>query len=206
MRKTTAAVGVVASSLLVVTALPTLATAASKFTDVVVRNTDSEAIPTRAIGTSKVEVTNLPAGSDAPVDRYLAQVAFTAFPDPGSPRTCSDAPAFVPAGKRFVVERMTFEVTNGTTAPYLTLLGVGVEPAIPLTRTQVAGEQQGPDAPRDRWAAVVPGPLVLGQVSSAFNDQPGSSEVQASVCIETGGVLRSVQAQFAGYLEDTPAP
>lgn len=206
MRKTTAAVGVVASSLLVVTALPTLATAASKFTEVVVRNTDSEAIPTKAVGTAKVEVTNLPAGSDAPVDRYLAQVAFTAFPDPDSTTTCSDAPALVPDGKRFVVERMTFEVTNGTTAPYLTLFGVGVEPAIPLVRTQVAGEDRGPDAPQDRWAAVVPGPLVLGEVDSAFNDQPGGSELQASVCIETGADLRSVRAQFAGYLEDAPAP
>lgn len=205
MKKLVVGAGMIAGSLVVVSLLPSLAGAAvGKFQEVIVRNSDAEPVPTKAIGTSQVEVTNLPAAAAAP-ERYSTQVAFTA-PDSAT-ETCGNDPV-LPEGKRMVVESVVATVTRGTTRPELHLYGVGAPQYFDLTL--VHPEEHPGDLAI--WGATIDAPFTIGTLrGGGVFDDPGSAYISeigmtGAPCVLTLGELRGVQVQYHGYLEDAPQP
>lgn len=141
------AAAVAAAGLVLAAAVPTFAEAAGKFQEVVIRNTDSEAVPTKAIGTTPVSgsvavdgpvsvsgavsvpdgvtingtpTVNLAGGSVAvaPPERFVRQLTATGE---GGGESCVDLP--VPEDKRYLVEAVHLDIsTDGEPDVYIRLV------------------------------------------------------------------------------------
>ena len=177
--------------------------AVAKAQGVFVTNTDAEPVPTKAIGTASVAVTNLPAVQKVrdTAERYTAQVSVGATDD--DVEVCTDD-AFVPEGKRMIVDTVIAEVRDGETAPNLFLRGLGARPYLDLTKVQDAADAPGSDIAGSHtyWGATQQLRFIIGPARSGFDNAVGDATLIGRACLHPKGESRWAVVQFIGTLED----
>lgn len=185
-------VAVAGAGLVLAAAVPTFADAAVRAQDVLIRNTDAEPVPTKAIGTTPVSGSVAVTGpvSVAAPGRFTGQAE--AGGGPGG-ENCTDLA--VPAGKRYLVEAVHLDVNTTEAEPnvYIRLVRALGPGNTSLLRFTAPLTQRGPAFGTSRsLSGRVDGPfLAHGMHNEQFET--------LSVCVNGAGT--STRAVFVGEVE-----
>ena len=185
------AAAIVGAGLVLAAAIPTFADAAVKAQEVLIRNTDAEPVPTKAVGTTPVSGT---VGVSGPVtvtrpERFTGQAE--ASGGPGG-EDCTDL--VVPAGKRYLVEAVHLDVgTSAEPNVYIRLTRATGPGSTSLLRFTTPLTQRGPAIGSARsLSGRVEGPFVAhGLTDGRFEN--------LAVCVNGDGT--SARAVFVGEAE-----